>query len=88
VSIAEKLAELRAANAKPETEPEIIYKDEDFYNRGQPWYIHKEVFKANLELHGRADIDFLLTRPCDEWLEILKRVEQDNNCVMRFLNDN
>jgi len=78
--IAERLAALRAASVSAKVEPTI-----DDVDISGDWYIHKDIFRAHLELSGRTDVDYLLTRSRDEWAAILQAVERDNQVTMRFL---
>ena len=75
ISITEKLAALRAAST---TAAPVA---------GDSPYMHRDIYHNHLILSGRADVDFLLTRPPDEWAAILRAIEQDKNCIMRFLDD-
>lgn len=79
VSIAERLAALRAASVT-QKEPEA----DNFDDSGE-WYIHLDIFRAFLENRGRTDVDFLCSRPRDERKAIMDAVERDNQAVMRFL---
>jgi len=81
ISIADKLAALRAARDK--------LKDGDsyavvmqyhhlprIYLRDGSLSIHDDIFRAHLENAGRDDIEFLMTRPVDERGAILHEINQ------------
>ena len=86
ISIAEKLAALRAARNKT-TEYDSYASAVEVERVTLPnglLSVHRDIYKAHLENAGRNDIDFLLSRPADEWDEILQAVERDNNVIMSF----
>ena len=89
ISIADKLAALRAARNQS--------KDGDSYavsdgNATQPRIylpdgslsIHDDIFRAHLELAGRTDIEYLMTRGVDERGAILNDVELNPKIIMTF----
>ena len=93
ISIADKLAALRAARTQAKdgdnyavsdgnaTQPRIYLPDGSLS-------IHDDVFRAHLELAGRDDIGFLLSRSLDERGAILNAVEINPKIIMRFCDDN
>ena len=90
ISIADKLAALRAARTQPKDGDNYAVTAESVDNRiylpDGTLSMHDDVFIAHLELAGRDDIKFLLNRPVSERKAILQMVELNNNVVMKFLD--
>jgi hypothetical protein len=84
ISIAEKLAELRADKQKPAQASD----SERITLSNGTLAIHDAVFETELTRAGRTDIDFLMTRPVWERDAILQAVEFNPQIQMRFLDDN
>ena len=88
ISIADKLAALRAARAQPLDSYAVTAESVDnrVYLPDGSLSIHDDIFRAFLEQSGRDDIDYLMTRPVDERGEILRRIEINPREIMRFLD--
>ena len=89
ISIADKLAALRAARNQPQdgdsyTDNSIVDTQPRIYLPDGSLSIHDDVFRAHLELAGRDDIKFLLSRPLDERGAILNAVELNPKIEMTF----
>ena len=89
ISIADKLADLRAARNKPQdgdnyTDNGIVDTQPRIYLPDGSLSIHDDVFIAHLQNAGRNDIEFLLSRPLDERGAILQAVELNPKIEMTF----
>ena len=91
ISIADKLAALRAARTQAKDGDGDNYAVSDGNDTQSRIYlpdgslsIHDDVFRAHLELAGRDDIEYLLTRPLDERWAILNAVELNPKIEMTF----
>ena len=91
ISIADKLAALRAARTQAKDGDGDNYAVSDGNDTQSRIYlpdgslsIHDDVFRAHLELAGRDDIEYLLTRPLDERGAILNAVELNPKIEMAF----
>ena len=89
ISIADKLAALRAARTQPQDGDNYAVSDGNdtrprIYLPDGSLSIHDDIFIAHLQNAGRDDIEFLLSRPVDERGAILTAVELNPKIEMTF----